>query len=156
MGKKKPPGEKQKNAATNRRARFEYHILETIQAGMALRGTEVKSIREGRVNMQDSFASIENGEIFLIDCHISPYSHGNVANHEPLRPRKLLLHKRETIRLFSKVQAKGFTLIPLRMYFVRGRVKIDIALARGKTLYDKSETIKRRDIERDMKQELNR
>lgn len=142
-----------KIAATNRKARFLYHILETFQAGIVLRGTEVKSIRQGSVNLGDSYASIKNGELYLCDCHISPYSHGNYANHDPLRPRKLLMHKREIVRLFGKVQLKGFTLIPLKMYFVNGRVKVDIALARGKKLFDKREDIKKRDIEREMRSE---
>ncbi|MBN2329263.1 MAG: SsrA-binding protein SmpB [Candidatus Omnitrophica bacterium] len=143
--------ERYKIAATNRKARFQYHILETMQAGIVLQGTEVKSIREGRVNLGESFASIRQGEMFLCDCHISPYSHGNYANHEPLRPRKLLMHKREIIRLFSKVQIKGLTLVPLKMYFVNGRVKVDIALVQGKKLYDKREDIKKRDIEREIR-----
>ena len=157
MGKKQSKtsgaGESVKVAATNRKARHEYHLLETVQAGLVLQGTEVKSLRQGHANLQDSFASIENGEMYLRDCHISPYEQGNRANHEPLRPRKLLLHKREIFRLFGKVQAKGFTLIPLKIYFVRGKAKVDIALARGKKLYDKREDIKKRDMERDMRQE---
>jgi SsrA-binding protein len=147
----KPAGHK--IAATNRKARFQYHILESFQAGIVLQGTEVKSIREGSVNLGESFASLQNGELFLCDCHISPYSHGNDANHDPVRRRKLLLHKREIYKLFSKVQIKGFTLVPLKMYFVNGRVKVDIALAEGKKLYDKREDIKRRDIERDLRQD---
>ena len=145
--------EGQKIAATNRKARFLYHILETFQTGIVLQGTEVKAIRGGSVNMGDSYASIKNGELYLCDCHISPYSHGNYANHIPLRPRKLLMHKREIVRLFGKVQTKGLTLIPLKIYFVNGRVKVDIALARGKKLHDKRDDIKRRDIDRDMKTE---
>ncbi|MGC9328557.1 MAG: SsrA-binding protein SmpB [Candidatus Hinthialibacter sp.] len=144
--------ERQKIAATNRKARFQYHILETFQAGIVLQGTEVKSIREGRVNLGESYAAIRHGEVYLCDCHISPYSHGNYANHDPVRQRKLLMHKREIIRLFSKVQTKGLTLVPLKMYFVNGRVKVDIALVQGKKLYDKREDIKRRDIEREMRQ----
>lgn len=143
--------ERHKIAATNRKARFQYEILETFQAGIALQGTEVKSVREGKVNLGDSFGNIKNGELFLCDCHISPYSHGTYANHEPLRPRKLLMHKREIIRLFTKVQTKGLTLVPLKMYFENGRVKVDIALVRGKKLYDKRDDMKTRDIEREMK-----
>ncbi|RJP25015.1 MAG: SsrA-binding protein SmpB [Candidatus Omnitrophota bacterium] len=153
MGKKQSPSEPQKVVASNRKARHLYHILETVQAGIALTGTEVKSLREGRANLQDSFAGIEGGEIFLCDCHISPYSHGNYANHEPRRKRKLLLHKREILRLFGKVQAKGFTLIPLKIYFIRGRAKVDIALVRGKKLYDKRDDIKQRDLDREMRRE---
>lgn len=143
--------EGQKIAATNRKARFEYHILETFQAGIALQGTEVKSVREGKVNLGDSFGNIKHGELYLCDCHISPYSHGNYANHEPLRPRKLLMHKREIIRLFTKTQIKGLTLIPLKMYFQNGRVKVDIALAKGKKQFDKRDDIKSRDIDREMR-----
>ncbi len=153
MAKKQTVSEPQKVVATNRKARHTYHIIETHQAGIALTGTEVKSLREGRANLQDSYAGIERGELYLMDCHISPYSHGNYANHEPRRPRKLLMHKREIARLFGKVQAKGFTLIPLKIYFVRGKAKVDIALARGKKLYDKREDIKRRDLDREMRQE---
>jgi SsrA-binding protein len=145
------PSERHKIAATNRKARFEYHILETFQAGIVLQGTEVKSVREGKVNLGDSFGNIKNGELYLCDCHISPYSHGNYANHDPLRPRKLLMHKREIVRIFTKIQMKGLTLIPLKVYFQNGRVKVDIALARGKKLYDKRDDIKMRDIDREMK-----
>ncbi len=153
MAKKNTPTDPQKVVASNRKARHLYHIVETFQAGMALTGTEVKSLREGRANLQDSFAGVENGELYLFDCHISPYSHGNYANHEPKRTRKLLMHKREIARLFGKVQAKGFTLIPLKIYFTRGKAKVDIALARGKKLFDKREDIKRRDLDREMQRE---
>ncbi len=139
-----------KIVANNRKARHQYHILETLQAGIALKGTEVKSIREGRVNLNESFAAINEGEAYLMDCHISPYSHGNINNHEPTRPKKLLLHKREIIKLFGKLQTKGLTMIPLRMYFERGKVKVDIAMARGKKLHDKREDMKKRDLEREM------
>lgn len=155
MGKKTVTGEPKKIVATNRKAHFLYHILETYQAGMALLGTEVKALREGRANLQDSFAGIEDGQLFLRDCHISPYSHGGYANHEPRRPRKLLMHKKEIHRLFGKIQAKGFTLIPLKIYFVRGKAKVDIALARGKKMYDKRDDIKERDLDRDMKRHLS-
>lgn len=151
MSKPKTASEPQKIAATNRKARHEYHILETFQAGIVLTGTEVKSIREGRVNLQESFVTIDKGELYLVDCHINPYSHGNVYNHEPTRTRKLLMHKREIIKLFVKTQTKGFTIVPLKMYFVHGKVKLDIALAQGKKLYDKREDMKRRDIEREVR-----
>ncbi|MBI1387119.1 MAG: SsrA-binding protein SmpB [bacterium] len=150
MTKKDQSKPEHKNAAQNRKARHEYHILETFQAGIALQGTEVKSLRQGKANLQDSYASIEKGEIYLLDCHISPYEQGNIYNHDPRRPRKLLMHKMEIIRLFSKVQQKGYTLVPLKIYFVRGKAKVDIALAQGKKLYDKREDIKRRDIDREM------
>lgn len=152
MNKKSSFGESQKIVATNRKARHLYHILETFQAGIVLKGTEVKSMREGHANLQEGYAAIKNGELYLMDCHISPYSHASFDNHDPLRPRKLLMHKREIARLSGKIQAKGFTLVPLKLYFVRGKVKVDLALARGKKMWDKREDVKRRDIERDMRQ----
>lgn len=150
MKQKTSSKEPHKLIANNRKARFQYHLLETFQAGIALMGSEVKSARQGSVNLSDSYASIKDGEMYLVDCHISPYSHGGYANHEPKRPRKLLLHKREIVKLFSKVQTKGLTIIPTRMYFVRGRIKVDIALAKGKKLYDKREDTKKRDIDREI------
>lgn len=141
--------------ATNRKARHDYHIHETFQAGIALTGTEVKSLRQSKANLQDSYAAIERGELYLLECHISPYEQGNIYNHEPRRPRKLLMHKQEIVRLFSKTQQKGYTLVPLKIYFVRGKAKVDIALASGKRKHDKREDIKRRDIERDLKQEMS-
>lgn len=121
---------------------------------MALCGTEVKSLREGKANLKDSYAKIRAGEVFLVNAHISPYSHGNVQNHEPLRERKLLLHKAEIKRLTGKTEEKGLTLIPLKVYFERGRAKVELALARGKREYDKRETIKRRDLQREIEREL--
>ncbi|MDX9753753.1 MAG: SsrA-binding protein SmpB [bacterium] len=150
MKKKKETGASTKTAATNRKARHEYHILESFEAGVVLQGTEIKSIRQGKVNLQDSFAQIDRGEVYLMDCHISPYDHGGYVNHDPKRPRKLLLHKKEIIRLFGKLQTKGFTLVPLKIYFVRGKAKVQLALARGKKLFDKREDIKRRDMDREM------
>lgn len=144
----------QKIVTVNRKARRDYDILESIEAGMALRGTEVKSLREGKVNLKDSYAMVRSGEVFLVNAHISPYSHGNVQNHEPLRDRKLLLHKAEIKRLTGKTQEKGLTLIPLKVYFERGRAKVELALARGKREYDKRETIKRRDLQREIEREL--
>ncbi|MBE3575051.1 MAG: SsrA-binding protein SmpB [Firmicutes bacterium] len=149
------PAVEGKTAATNRQARHEYEILEKVEAGLALTGTEVKSIREGRVNLKDSFARIENGEVFVYDMHISPYSHGNRENHDPRRVRKLLLHKAEIRRLWSKVREKGLTLVPLRVYFnARGLAKVELALARGKKLYDRREDIARRDAQRDLARAL--
>ncbi len=142
-----------KTVATNRKARHLYHIIETFQAGIVLQGTEVKSLRDGKANLKDSFASIEQGELYLNECHISPYSHGNYSNHHPTRRRKLLMHKKEIMRLFGKVQAKGFTLVPLKIYFDRGKAKVDIALAQGKKLFDKRKDIKERDLDREMKRE---
>ena len=127
-----------KVVATNRKARHDYHIEETYEAGLVLTGTEVKSIRQGRLNLKDSFARVEDGEVFLYNMHVSPYSHGNRWNHEPTRTRKLLLHKGEIRRLVGKVQQQGLTLVPLRVYFTpKGRAKVEIALARGKKLWDK-------------------
>ena len=136
--------------ATNRRARHEYEILETVEAGLVLRGTEVKSLREGLVNFKDSYASFRNGEGWLLGCHISPYSHGTDANHDPERDRKLLLHKREIARLGGKISEKGLTLVPLRLYFKDGRAKVEIGLARGKKLHDKRATLREREVRREM------
>lgn len=136
--------------ATNRKARHDYHIEETYEAGMVLTGTEVKSIRQGRLNLKDSFARVEHGEVFLYNMHVSPYSHGNRWNHEPTRTRKLLLRKEEIRRLVGKVQQQGFTLVPLKVYFTpRGRAKVEIALARGKKLWDKRRDIAERDARRE-------
>lgn len=139
----------EKVAATNREAYHSYHILETFECGIALTGTEVKSIREGRCNLKDSYGMIRQGEAFLLNAHISPYSHGNRENHEPTRTRKLLLHKAEIHRLAGKVQEKGLTLVPTRMYLKNGRIKIELALAKGKKLYDKRETERRREADRE-------
>ncbi len=139
----------QANVAENRKAFHDYHILETFEAGLALLGTEVKAIREGRVNLRDSFASVDGGEVFLHNVNISPYSHRGYANHEPLRRRKLLLHKAEIRKLIGKTSEKGLTLVPLRMYFKNGRVKVAVSLAKGKKDYDKRETIKKRDADRE-------
>lgn len=139
----------EKAAATNREAYFNYHILETYECGVALTGTEVKSIREGRCNLKDSYCQVRSGEAFLLNAHISPYSHGNRENHEPTRTRKLLLHKAEIEKLASKAQEKGLTLVPTRMYFKNGRIKLEIGVAKGKKLYDKRETVRRRDADRE-------
>ena len=136
--------------ATNRRARHEYEILETVEAGLVLRGTEVKSLREGLVNFKDSYASFRNGEGWLLGCHISPYSHGTDANHDPERDRKLLLHKREIARLGGKISERGLTLVPLRLYFKDGRAKVEIGLARGKKLHDKRAALREREVRREM------
>jgi SsrA-binding protein len=134
----------------NKKAWHNYSIEDKYQAGISLLGTEVKSLREGKANLGDSYGKIKNGEIFLVDVHISPYTHGNRFNPDPLRTRKLLLHKREIRRLIGKVQEKGFTLIPLRLYFSNGKAKVELGLAKGKKLFDKRETIKRKTMERDM------
>ncbi len=144
-----------KIACENRKARHDYFIHEVFEAGIELRGTEVKSLRAGKANLKDSYAEVKNGEIFVQHWHISPYDHGNIFNHDPLRPRKLLLHKREIVKLFSKTREKGFTLVPLKIYFKHGRAKMELALASGKHTYDKREDLKskaaRREVERDLK-----
>ncbi|MBO8127261.1 MAG: SsrA-binding protein SmpB [Firmicutes bacterium] len=136
--------------ATNRKAKHDYHILETMEAGIVLKGTEIKSVRNGRVNLKDSFARIEGGEIILYNMHISPYDYGNRENHDPLRPRKLLMHKAEIRRLVGKTQEKGLTLIPLSIYIKNGYAKVELALAKGKKLYDKREDLKRKQINREI------
>ncbi|MFA5143489.1 MAG: SsrA-binding protein SmpB [Candidatus Omnitrophota bacterium] len=137
--------------ATNRQARFEYNILESFEAGIALTGTEVKSLRTGKASLSNSFARIEGNEVFLNGMHIAPYAFGNIANPDPLRPRKLLLHKREIRRLAADISTKKLTLIPLKSYFKGGIVKVEIALAKGKKLYDKREVIKKRELDRELK-----
>ena len=134
----------------NKKAWHNYFIEDRYEAGISLLGTEVKSLREGKANLGDSYGKIKNGEIFLVDAHISPYAHGNRFNPDPLRTRKLLLHKREIRRLIGKVQEKGFTLIPLRLYFSDGRAKVELGLAKGKKLFDKRESLRRKTMERDM------
>ena len=135
--------------AENRKARHDYHILETWEAGVALLGTEVKSIREGRINLRDSYARVENGEVWLMNVHISPYSHRGYASHEEMRQRKLLLHRHEIRKLLGKVAEKGLTLVPLDMHYKNGRVKVLLALAKGKQAHDKRETIRQREVERE-------
>lgn len=140
----------EKTVCQNRKARHDYHILETYEAGMALKGTEVKSLRAGRANLKDSYARVENGELWLENMHISPYEQGNRFNHDPKRARKLLMHKSEIMRLWGKTREKGLALVPLRVYFRDGRAKVELALAKGKKLYDKREDIARRDAEREI------
>jgi SsrA-binding protein len=144
---KTQPGEKL--VATNKKAFHDYFILEKLEAGVSLLGTEVKSIREGRINLKDSYAHIRAGEAFLFNCHISPYTHGNRQNHEPTRTRKLLLQRKEIRKLIGKTQEKGLTLVPIRVYLKRGLVKIELGLARGKKLYDKRETERRKESDRE-------
>ncbi len=141
----------QKNISENRKARHDYSIEETFEAGIALVGTEVKSLREGKVNLQDSWAKIaDDGEAWLMGAHISPFEKGNRFNHDPVRERKLLLHKHEIRYLFGKVKQKGLSLIPLRLYFDKGRVKLELALAKGKKEYDKRQDIAKRDVQKEM------
>jgi SsrA-binding protein len=146
------PEQERKTLCSNRRARHNYEIEEVIEAGIALTGTEVKSLREGRADLKDSYAAIEGHEAYLLNCHISPYAAGNRFNPDPNRKRKLLLHREEIGRLIGKVQEKGLTLIPLGFYAVRRKIKIDLALARGKKLYDKREDLKQRAMAREMAQ----
>jgi SsrA-binding protein len=141
-----------KTLATNRKAFFNYEILERAEAGVSLVGTEVKSIREGGLNFRDSYVEFRGGELFLVGCRIGPYSHGNLQNHAEDRVRKLLLHKREILKIGGKATEKGLTIVPLKAYFKKGRVKLEIGLARGKRAHDKREAIKRKDIERETRQ----
>lgn len=138
----------------NRKAGFDYHILETFEAGLALTGTEVKAIREGRVNLRDSYCRLEKAEAFLLGAHIGQYSHGGYAAHDPVRPRKLLLKREELNKLLGRTTERGLTIVPLRMYFKRGRVKLAVALAKGKKTFDKRETIRRREAERETRAAL--
>ena len=140
----------EKVICTNKRARRDYAIEEAFEAGMVLLGTEVKALRQGKAQLKDSYARIKGSEIFLVDSHISPYSHGNQFNHDPDRTRKLLMHKREIRKLYGKTRERGFTLVPLRMYFKGGKAKVEIGLGKGKRSYDKREDLKRKAMEREM------
>jgi SsrA-binding protein len=143
-----------KNITVNRKARHEYSILQTFEAGIVLQGTEVKSLRQGKANLVDSYASLKNGEVWLIGAHISEYTQGNINNHIPTRDRKLLLNKSEIRRLIGKVKEKGLTLIPLRLYFKDGKVKVELALAKGKKVYDKRESIAKKDLQREQERRV--
>ena len=147
MATKPDPGEKL--IASNKKAFHDYFVLQKAEAGVALTGTEVKSLRDGKANIKDSYVIFKNGEAFLFNAHISPYSHGNLRNHEPERNRKLLLHRREIEKLREQVVEKGLTVVPLRLYFKGGKVKVEIAVVRGKKLYDKRETEKKRELDRE-------
>ena len=138
----------------NRKARHDYFIHEAYETGIELQGTEVKSLRAGRANLKDSFATIENGKIFLENMHISPFEQGNIFNHDPLRKRKLLMHKAEIAKLFGETRQKGFTLVPLKIYFKHGRAKVELALASGKHTYDKREDLKKKADKREMERAL--
>ncbi len=146
--------EKIKVVATNRKAYHDYNVLETFEAGIELVGTEVKSLREGKCNLKDSYATMKNGEIFMLNVHISPYSHGTAFNHDPRRERKLLLHRQEIDKLTGKIKEKGLTLVPLKIYFKRGRAKVELGLVKGKHTYDKRKDIAKRDMERELKREM--
>jgi SsrA-binding protein len=149
MAEKTEREKAQSNIAENRKAYHDFHLLETFEAGVVLLGTEVKAIREGRVNLRDSFARVEDGEVFIYNMNVSPYSHRGYADHEPLRRRKLLLHRDEIRKLIGRTVEKGMTLVPVRMYFKNGRVKVAVSLAKGKKEYDKRETVKRREADRE-------
>jgi SsrA-binding protein len=138
----------------NRKAYHDYHIEETVEAGVSLLGTEVKSLREGRANLKDSYVLMKGGEAFLLNCHISPYSHGNIMNHDPLRTRKLLMHRKQISSLAGTATSKGYTLIPLKLYFKDSFVKVEIGLAKGKRLYEKREAIKEREAKREIEKTM--
>jgi SsrA-binding protein len=150
----KKAAETLKVVAVNRKASHDYELVERFEAGLVLVGTEVKSARDGKVNLKDSYAAPRNGELYLLQSHINPYSHGTHENHDPLRPRKLLLHKRELRKLIGKVTERGLTLIPIRMYFKNGRLKVEIALARGKRQHDRRAAARERDVKRDVEAAL--
>lgn len=152
MPRQKQAGEH--NVCVNRQARHNYFIDEVYEAGLVLVGSEVKSLRHGKANLKDSYARIQNGEAFLVNAHVSPYAGANQFNHEPTRTRKLLLHQREIERLRGKTKEKGLTLIPLRLYFKNGRAKVELGLARGKKLYDKRETLRRKAAEREVERAI--
>ncbi len=151
---KHPSPDGVKVVATNRKAFHDYHIVETVEAGIVLTGTEIKSVRAGKVSLGDGYATVRDGEIWMISVHIAPYLHGHRDNHEPRRERKLLLHRREIDRLVSKVNERGWTIVPLRMYLKRNKAKVELALVRGKRLYDKRTAIAQRDAERDLQRAM--
>ena len=141
---------------SNRKARFNYEIIDTIECGIVLKGTEIKSIRDGKANIKDSYGIIRNNEVYILNMHISPYENGGVFNHQETRTRKLLLHKKEILKLKNKLELEGFTLIPLKLYFVNGKAKIELGLCKGKKLYDKREDSKKRDVERELAKKYKR
>jgi SsrA-binding protein len=151
-----PTAAGQRDAAVNRIASHNYFLLEKFEVGVALTGTEVKSVRDGRVNLKDAYGLIKDSELWLLNCHIGPYDHGNIFNHAPLRTRKLLIHKEEIRKLIGKTQQRGQTLIPTRMYFKNGRVKLELALAKGKQLWDKRETERRRTADKEAREAVSR
>ena len=142
--------------STNRKAYHDYFIEETYEAGITLLGTEVKSLREGKANLKDSYALIKGNEIFLLNCHITPYSHCNIQNHDPLRTRKLLLHRKEINKLWGKLTQKGLTLIPLKIYFKKGKAKVEIGLCKGKKQYEKRELLKEKEARREIERHLRK
>jgi SsrA-binding protein len=155
-GRRDPTASGLRDAAVNRAASHNYFLLEKFEAGIALRGTEVKSIRNGRANLKDAYGLVKDGELWLINAHIGEYDHGNIFNHEPLRTRKLLVHRSELNKLIGKAQQKGLTLIPTRLYFRNGRVKVEIALAKGKQMWDKRETERRKTADKEAREAIAR
>ena len=155
MAKKAPNPEGTKLIARNKKARYQYLILDTFEAGLALQGTEVKSLRDGKCSLAESYARLINGELFLCGAHIDPYKAGGYTNHEPVRDRKLLMHKREIRKIQAQLTEKGLTMVPLSMYFKRGMAKVELALVRGKKLHDKRESLKKRDAERSMRRAMS-
>jgi SsrA-binding protein len=151
-----PTASGERDASVNRAASHDYFLLEKFEAGIALRGTEVKSVRAGRANLKDAYGLVKDAELWLINAHIGPYEHGNIFNHEPLRTRKLLVHKSELHKLIGKTQQKGLTLIPTRLYFRKGRVKVEMALAKGKQTWDKRETERRKTADREAREAIAR
>ncbi len=154
--KRDPTASGQRDAAVNRNASHNYFLLEKFETGVVLTGTEVKSVRYGLANLKDSYGLMKDGELWLLNCHIGPYEHGNINNHAPVRTRKLLMHAEELRKLVGKTQIKGQTLIPTRMYFKNGRVKVEIALAKGKQLWDKRETERRRTADKEAREAVSR
>lgn len=155
MAREKDQEKREKAIATNRKAFHDYHVEDKWEAGIMLKGTEVKALRAGLINLKDSYASVDHGEVVLHNCHINPYSHGNLMNHDPLRPRKLLLHRKEINKLIGRTQQQGLTLIPLRVYFSpRGHVKVEIALAKGKKQHDRREALKEREAGREVERAM--
>ncbi len=148
------PQDERQVVAQNKKARHDYFVLETYEAGIELFGTEVKSIRKGRVNLKDSWCSIDGGEIFVNGMHVSPYEQGNIFNRDPMRVKRLLMHKKEINRLYGTVKQQGLTLVPLSVYFLKGRAKLEIGLCKGKKVYDKRETMAQRDAKRDMERAM--
>jgi SsrA-binding protein len=146
--------EQKKIVAQNKKARHEYFIEQTIEAGIVLSGTEVKSIRQGKASLKDSYANIKNGEVYIYNMHISPYEQGNVFNKDPLRDRKLLLHRYEINKLIGYIQQKGMALVPVQLYFIKGKVKLELGIGKGKKLYDKREDIAKKDAQREIDRKL--
>jgi len=151
-----PEDSQERVVATNRKALHDYFILERYEAGIVLKGTEVKSLRQGSANLQDGYALVRSGELWLVGMHISPFDKGNINNHDPIRDRKLLMHKKELLRITGKASDKGLTLVPLKVYFKKNIVKVEIGLAQGKRAYDKREAIKKRDVERQIRRDYAR